>query len=83
MSRRKVAVFTGNRAEYGLLHPVIGELSLEPSLEVYLIISGSHLSDNFGRTVSEIYTSFVKKVKKLILEFLLSIKQLKFFSLFL
>ncbi len=65
MSRRKIAIFTGNRAEYGLLHPAIRELSLEPSLEVYLIISGSHLSDNFGRTVSEIDTSYVKKVKKI------------------
>lgn len=63
MSRMKIAVFTNNRAEYGLLHPVIRELSLEPLIEVYLIISGSHLSDNFGRTVSEIDTSSVKKVK--------------------
>lgn len=63
MSKRKIAVFTGNRAEYGLLHPVIKALSLEPLLDEYLIISGSHLSDDYGRTISEIDTSRVKEVR--------------------
>lgn len=51
---RRVAVFTGNRAEYGLLRPVIKELADSLCFEVYLIISGSHLSKKYGKTINEI-----------------------------
>lgn len=61
---KKVAVFTGNRAEYGLLHPVIRSLAADSSLVTYLIISGSHLSEEFGMTVSEIDCSWIKEVQK-------------------
>jgi len=65
MPRRKIAVFTGNRAEYSLLDPVIRKLSSEPSLETHLIISGSHLSDGYGKTIDEIDISGIEKVKKI------------------
>lgn len=65
MSKRKITVFTGNRAEYGLLNPVIRELSSRVSLEIHLIISGSHLLKDFGRTVTEIDISSVKNVEKI------------------
>lgn len=62
---KKIAVFTGNRAEYGLLHPVIRNLAADSAVETYLIISGSHLSDEFGMTVSEIDASSIKEVKEI------------------
>jgi len=62
---KKITVFTGNRAEYGLLHPVIRGLASDLSMETYLIISGSHLSDEFGMTVSEIDASSIKEVKEI------------------
>lgn len=65
MGKRKIIVFTGNRAEYGLLNPVIRELSSRVSLEIHLIISGSHLLKDFGRTVTEIDISSVKNVEKI------------------
>jgi UDP-hydrolysing UDP-N-acetyl-D-glucosamine 2-epimerase len=40
---RKIAVFSGSRAEYGLLSPVIKALCAEPQIECQLILSGSHL----------------------------------------
>lgn len=52
--QRKIAIFTGNRAEYGLLNPVIQAIKEHPALEPYLLVSGAHLDDNFGRTVEEI-----------------------------
>jgi GDP/UDP-N,N'-diacetylbacillosamine 2-epimerase (hydrolysing) len=61
--KRKIAVFTGNRAEFGLLYPVIQEMSLNRVLDVSLIISGSHLQNDFGRTIDEINTSCVSSVK--------------------
>ena len=53
-SRRKIAVFTGNRAEYGLQFPILKAISLHPALEYQLLVSGAHLEDNFGRTLDEI-----------------------------
>jgi UDP-N-acetylglucosamine 2-epimerase (non-hydrolysing)/GDP/UDP-N,N'-diacetylbacillosamine 2-epimerase (hydrolysing) len=56
MSRKKrvVAVFTGNRAEYGLQFPILKAISEHPGLEYKLIVSGAHLDKNFGRTLAEI-----------------------------
>lgn len=61
----KIAVFTGNRAEYGLLHPVIRSLASDSSMAPCLIISGSHLSDEFGMTVSEIDTSNINQISEI------------------
>jgi UDP-hydrolysing UDP-N-acetyl-D-glucosamine 2-epimerase len=51
---RKVAVFTGNRAEYGLEYPILKAISRDPRLEYYLLVSGAHLKEDFGRTLKEI-----------------------------
>lgn len=52
--RRKIAVFTGNRAEYGLLLPVIKETNNRSNLELLLLVSGAHLDPIFGRTIDSI-----------------------------
>lgn len=65
MSQRKIAVFTGNRAEYGFLYPIINKLKEEDELETSLIISGSHLSNEYGETIDEIDTSSVAVVKRI------------------
>tara|TARA_R110001583_G_scaffold131271_1_gene283012 strand:- start:25057 stop:26271 length:1215 start_codon:yes stop_codon:yes gene_type:complete len=51
---RKIAVFTGNRAEYGLQFPVLKAIEEHPELEYQLIVSGAHLDTSFGSTLSEI-----------------------------
>ncbi|MEK9643950.1 MAG: UDP-N-acetylglucosamine 2-epimerase [Alphaproteobacteria bacterium] len=51
---RKIAVFTGNRAEYGLQHSILSAIDRHPDLEYRLIVSGAHLDDDFGRTLAEI-----------------------------
>jgi UDP-N-acetylglucosamine 2-epimerase (non-hydrolysing)/GDP/UDP-N,N'-diacetylbacillosamine 2-epimerase (hydrolysing) len=51
---RKIAVVTGTRAEYGLLYWVIKEIHDAPELELQLIVTGMHLSPEFGLTVREI-----------------------------
>ena len=50
----RIAVFTGTRAEYGLLRHLIQAIDAERSLNLQLIVSGSHLSARYGRTVEEI-----------------------------
>jgi UDP-N-acetylglucosamine 2-epimerase (non-hydrolysing)/GDP/UDP-N,N'-diacetylbacillosamine 2-epimerase (hydrolysing) len=54
MKKRLIAVFTGNRAEYGLQYPVLKAIDEHPELEYRLIVSGAHLDDNFGNTLEEI-----------------------------
>jgi UDP-hydrolysing UDP-N-acetyl-D-glucosamine 2-epimerase len=56
ISKRKVAVFTGNRAEYGLQYPILKAISEHPDLEYQLLVSGAHLEDDFGKTLEEIRT---------------------------
>jgi UDP-N-acetylglucosamine 2-epimerase (non-hydrolysing)/GDP/UDP-N,N'-diacetylbacillosamine 2-epimerase (hydrolysing) len=54
MTRRRVAVFTGNRAEYGLQYPILRALHADPRIETFLLAGGAHLEENFGKTVAEI-----------------------------
>ncbi|MAG69205.1 MAG: UDP-N-acetylglucosamine 2-epimerase (hydrolyzing) [Acidobacteria bacterium] len=51
---RKVAVITGTRAEYGLLYWIIKGIHEDPEFELQLIVTGMHLSSEFGMTVNEI-----------------------------
>lgn len=54
MAKRKIAVFTGNRAEYGLQFPILKAIEAHPSLDYQLLVSGAHLDSNFGNTLAEI-----------------------------
>ena len=53
---KKIAVITSTRAEYGLLSPVIRELRKHESsdFKVELIVTGTHLSQDYGFTINEI-----------------------------
>jgi GDP/UDP-N,N'-diacetylbacillosamine 2-epimerase (hydrolysing) len=53
---KKIAVVTATRAEYGLLSPVIRELRKSESnnLRIDLIVTGTHLSEQYGLTINEI-----------------------------
>ena len=52
--KKIIAVFTGNRAEYGLQYPVLEAIHNHPDLEYRLIVSGAHLDKNLGNTIQEI-----------------------------
>ena len=54
MRSRKVCVVTGTRAEYGLLRWVIEGIRDSSFLDLQLIVTGMHLSPEFGLTVREI-----------------------------
>jgi UDP-hydrolysing UDP-N-acetyl-D-glucosamine 2-epimerase len=53
-SKRKIAIVTGTRAEYGHLYWIIHEVWNDPDLVLQLIVCGMHLSPEFGLTVREI-----------------------------
>ncbi len=51
---KKICVFTGGRAEYGLLRPLLFELKNNKDIELQILVSGMHLSSEFGLTYREI-----------------------------
>lgn len=51
---RKICVFTGTRAEYGLLYWLMKEIQASEKLELQVIVSGMHLSPEFGETWKQI-----------------------------
>ena len=52
--KRKIAVTTGTRAEYGILRPLLKKISDSKKLELILIVTGTHLSKKYGMTINEI-----------------------------
>lgn len=53
-SKRKVCIVTGTRAEYGLLYWLMKGIEAETNLELQLIVTGMHLSPEFGLTYTQI-----------------------------
>ncbi|OED64547.1 UDP-N-acetyl-D-glucosamine 2-epimerase, UDP-hydrolysing [Vibrio splendidus ZS-139] len=53
-THKKVAVFTGTRAEYGLLFWLLKDIQSDPDLTLQLLVSGMHLSPEFGDTYKQI-----------------------------
>lgn len=51
---KKICVVTGTRAEYGLLYPVLKKINDDSDLSLQLVVTGMHLSPEFGYTISEI-----------------------------
>jgi len=58
MSKRKICIITGSRAEYGLLYWLIKEVQADKDLRLQLIATGMHLSLEFGLTYKEIEKDF-------------------------
>ncbi|MAD74951.1 MAG: UDP-N-acetylglucosamine 2-epimerase (hydrolyzing) [Rheinheimera sp.] len=52
--QKKVAVFTGTRAEYGLLYWLLHDINADSELQLQLLVTGSHLSPEFGNTYQQI-----------------------------
>lgn len=54
MTKRKICVVTGTRAEYGLLYWLMKEIQADDELELQIIATGQHLSPEFGLTYKNI-----------------------------
>ncbi len=52
--KKKICVVTSSRAEYGLLKGIIKLISEDKELELCLVATGTHLSREYGYTVSQI-----------------------------
>ena len=52
--KQKISITTGARSEYGILRELLKEISESKKLELYLLVTGMHLSKKFGYTIDEI-----------------------------
>jgi GDP/UDP-N,N'-diacetylbacillosamine 2-epimerase (hydrolysing) len=51
---KKICFVTGSRAEYGLLKPLMWKIKEEGNWKLQLIVTGMHLSHEFGNTYKQI-----------------------------
>ena len=68
--KRKICIVTGTRAEYGLLYWLMKEIHNDPDLGLQIVVTGMHLSPDFGLTYRQIEKDGFKIDKKI--EMLLS-----------
>ena len=65
---KKICVVTGTRAEYGLLYWLMKGIEQDNELQLQLIVTGMHLSPEFGLTYKEVEKEFKidKKIEMLL-----------------
>lgn len=63
--KRKICVVTGSRAEYGLLYHTLRQIEASKNLELMLVVTGTHLSPEFGYTVNEIVKDGFKIIDRI------------------
>ena len=51
---RKICIVTATRAEYGILYPLIKRFLTHEDLEIQIVVTGTHLIQEFGYTYTEI-----------------------------
>ena len=76
MNKRKICVVTGSRAEYGLFYPILIKLQKSNKLQLQLITTSSHHSNEYGLTYRQIEDdgfAIDDKIKKVIKEKLRSL----------
>jgi GDP/UDP-N,N'-diacetylbacillosamine 2-epimerase (hydrolysing) len=66
MHKRKIVAFTGIRSEYDLQFSVAKELNNNKNVDFSFIVFGAHLSERFGKTISNVETDGFKIQAKLL-----------------
>lgn len=63
--KKSICVVTATRAEYGLLKSLIMKIGDDPVFDLRLAVTGTHLSPEFGMTISEIEEDEIQVDKKI------------------
>lgn len=61
---RKICIFTGTRAEYGILSRLIRKIADDSELQLQIVATNMHLSPEFGLTYKEIESDGFRIDKK-------------------
>lgn len=62
---KKIFLVTSNRSEYGIMKNLIKDFKKSKKLQLYLIVTGSHLNNYFGYTIKEIINDKNKIFKRI------------------
>lgn len=62
---KKIFIFTSTRADYGIQRWIIKELQNYSNFDMFVIVGGTHLSEQYGYTIEEISKDDVKNIIKL------------------
>lgn len=65
MKKYKICAVTGTRADYGLLKRTLLRFENNTKIELEVVITGSHLSENFGNTQNEVIEDGYKNIIKI------------------
>lgn len=52
--KRKILAVTGARSEYDILFPILEKLNSDNDFELQILVTGAHLSERYGNTVTNI-----------------------------
>ena len=63
--RKKICIITSSRAEYGLLSNLIKKISYQKSFKLQLVVSGTHLSKEYGFTKKKIIEDKINITKEI------------------
>lgn len=58
----RIAFFTSSRADFGILRNTVLKLSHDDDTTVQLYVSGSHLSEKYGKTADEVYKTGISNI---------------------
>ena len=56
----KIAVFTTTRGDMAILSPLLLKMNKDKKIKPLLFVGGTHLNENFGKTVNEIKSNKLK-----------------------
>jgi len=59
---KKICVITATRAEYGLLYWLIKEIQKSDKFQLQLVVGGTHLLEEYGKTINDIEFKIDKKI---------------------
>jgi GDP/UDP-N,N'-diacetylbacillosamine 2-epimerase (hydrolysing) len=62
---KKICILTATRAEYGLLKPIIKSFYNRADIDLRVVVTGAHLSPEFGLTYEEIINDGIEIDKKI------------------
>lgn len=66
MYKKKIIAFTGIRSEYDLQYSIAKELSSKENIDFGFIVFGAHLSERFGKTISNVESDKFKIIAKIL-----------------
>ena len=63
--KKKILFFSGSRAEYYIQSPILMKFQKNKNFKTFFVISGSHTSNSFGKTLGLIKKDNIKIYSKI------------------